>query len=205
MAYAIPAQEHRTEIVVVNSRFITAVNRADSVASARDFIARQRTAMPDASHHVYAYRIGGESSVIEGMSDDGEPSGTSGPPTLAVVRGSGLGDIVLVTTRYFGGTKLGTGGLVRAYTEAAQTALATLPTTLKVAKVLLGVELPYSLYESAKRIIAQYNGVIESEDFAETVSMYVLLLQSDQDAFSKQIITLTAGQVTPLLLEERAY
>jgi uncharacterized YigZ family protein len=205
MAYAIPTQEHRTEIVVVNSRFITAVNRADSVAAAREFIAQQRAAMPDASHHVYAYRIGGDSSVIEGMSDDGEPSGTSGPPTLAVVRGSGIGDLVLVTTRYFGGTKLGTGGLVRAYTEAAQTAIATLPTTLKVAKVLLGVELPYSLYESAKRIMAQYNGVIESEDFSDTVSVFVLLLQSDRDAFSQQIVTLTAGQVTPLVLEERPF
>lgn len=205
MAYAIPAQEHRTEIVVVNSRFITAVTRADSVAAARDFIALQRAAMPDASHHVYAYRVGGDSSVIEGMSDDGEPSGTSGPPTLAVVRGSGIGDIVLVTTRYFGGTKLGTGGLVRAYTEAAQTALATLPTTLKVAKVLLGLELPYSIYESAKRLIAQFHGVIESEDFADTVSVFVVLLQSDQEAFTKQIITLTAGQVTPLVLEERPF
>lgn len=205
MAYAMPAHEHRTEIVVVNSRFITTVNRADSVLAARSFIARQRAAMPDASHHVYAYRIGGEGSVIEGMSDDGEPSGTSGPPTLAVVRGSGLGDLVLVTTRYFGGTKLGTGGLVRAYTEAAQTALSDLPTALKVAKVLLGVELPYSLYESARRVMAHYNGVIESEDFSETVSVFVLLLQSDHKAFVAQITTLTAGQVTPLLLEERPY
>src|SRR6185312_3718124 len=116
MAYAIPAQEHRTEIVVVNSRFITTINRADSVAAARSFIAQQRDTMPDASHHVYAYRIGGEGSVLEGMSDVGEPSGTSAPPTLAVVRGSGLGGLVLVTTRYFAGTKLGRGGLVRAYT-----------------------------------------------------------------------------------------
>jgi len=137
------------------------------------------------------------------MSDDGEPSGTSGPPTLAVVRGSGLGDLVLVTTRYFGGTKLGTGGLVRAYTEAAQTALATLPTILKVPKVLLGVELPYTYYESAKRVIAQHNGVIESEEFSERVLIYVLLLQADQDMFAAQIVTLTAGQVTPIVLEER--
>ncbi len=203
MAYAIPAHEHRTEIVVVNSRFITTIERADSVEAARAFIARQRAAMPDASHHVYAYRVGGGSSVIEGMSDDGEPSGTSGPPTLAVVRGSGLGDLVLVTTRYFGGTKLGTGGLVRAYTEAAQTALATLPTILKVPKVLLGVELPYTYYESAKRVIAQHNGVIESEEFSERVLIYVLLLQADQDMFAAQIVTLTAGQVTPIVLEER--
>jgi uncharacterized YigZ family protein len=205
MAYEIPAHEHRTEIVVVNSRFITTIQRAESVEEARTFIARQRATMPDASHHVYAYRIGGGGSVIEGMSDDGEPSGTSGPPTLAVVRGSGLGDLVLVTTRYFGGTKLGTGGLVRAYTEAAQTALASLPTTLKVPKVLLGVELPYSLYESAKRLVAQHNGVIESEDFSDSVSIYVLLLQADQAIFTAQIITLTAGRVTPIVLEERTF
>jgi uncharacterized YigZ family protein len=205
MVYAIPAHEHRTEIVVVNSRFITTINRAESVADARGFIAQQRAEMPDASHHVYAYRIGGGGSVIEGMSDDGEPSGTSGPPTLAVVRGSGLGDLVLVTTRYFGGTKLGTGGLVRAYTEAAQTALASLPTTLKIPKVLLGVELPYSLYDSAKRLMLQHNGVIESEEFTDKVSVFVLLLQSEQDAFTAQMVTLSAGQITPIVLEEREY
>ncbi|HRF96950.1 MAG TPA: YigZ family protein, partial [Aggregatilineales bacterium] len=71
-------------------------------------------------------------SVTEGMSDDGEPAGTAGPPVLAVVRGSKIGDVSLVVTRYFGGTKLGTGGLVRAYSEAAHIALNSLPTTLKI-------------------------------------------------------------------------
>jgi putative IMPACT (imprinted ancient) family translation regulator len=79
--------------------------------------------MPNASHHVYAFRVGHGNSIIEGMSDDGEPTGTAGPPVLAVLRGTQIGDIIVIVTRYFGGTKLGTGGLVRAYPEAAQIAL----------------------------------------------------------------------------------
>src|SRR5512134_2891681 len=111
--HRIPAGQHRTDIVVVNSRFITTIAPAAMPEDAKRFIASIRAEMPDASHHVYAFRAGYGNSVIEGMSDDGEPSGTAGPPTLAVLRGAGIGDIVLVTTRYFGGTKLGTGGLVR--------------------------------------------------------------------------------------------
>ena len=91
-----------------------------TVKEAKAFLAAVRAEMPDANHHVYAYRVGFGNSVIEGMSDDGEPSGTSGPPVLAVLRGSGIGDVIVVVTRYFGGTKLGTGGLVRAYSDAAR-------------------------------------------------------------------------------------
>ncbi len=99
-----------------------------TVDEAKAFLAAVRAEMPDANHHVYAYRVGFGNSVIEGMSDDGEPSGTSGPPVLAVLRGSGIGDVIVVVTRYFGGTKLGTGGLVRAYSEGARAGLESLAT-----------------------------------------------------------------------------
>ena len=151
-SYLIPAGQARTEIVIKKSRFITTVYLATSVQEARAVIADVRAEMPDASHHVYAFRVGFGNSVTEGMSDDGEPKGTSGPPTLAVVRGSGIGDIALVTTRFFGGTKLGTGGLVRAYTVSAQEALSMLRTELKVEKRVVGLEMPYSLYDIVKRL-----------------------------------------------------
>lgn len=202
MAYLIPAEARVTEITIVNSRFITAAARADSVDSARRFIATRRAALPDASHHVYAYRIGYGGSVIEGMSDDGEPSGTSGPPTLAVLRGSPIGDVVLATTRYFGGTKLGTGGLVRAYTEAAQKALAHLPTILKEPKLLLGIDLPYALYESVARLIAQHEGLIHNEDFGGQVTLFVLVRRANFEALSADLRTLSAGRITPVVLEE---
>ena len=198
--YRIPARRHRSEIVVVNSRFITTIAVADTPATAKMVIAEIRTEMPDASHHVYAFRAGYGNSIIEGMSDDGEPTGTSGPPTLAVLRGTDIGDVVLVTTRYFGGTKLGTGGLVRAYTEAAQTALASLPTDIKAPKIQLGVDVPYSFYESVKRLIGQSNGMIDEEVFAEVVTLFITFVKDDAQPFIEQIITLTAGQVKPVIL-----
>jgi uncharacterized YigZ family protein len=200
--YRIPAQQHRSEIVVVNSRFITTISHADTPAAAKIFIGQIRAEMPDASHHVYAFRAGYGNSMIEGMSDDGEPTGTSGPPSLAVLRGADIGDIALVTTRYFGGTKLGTGGLVRAYTEAAQTALATLPTELKAPKIQLGVDIPYSFYESVKRLVEQTQGVIDEEVFADVVTLFITFIQDDAPPFIEQLTTLTAGQVQPVTLSE---
>src|SRR5688572_19497440 len=114
--YPIPAETTRVEIRVVNSRFIATIAEARTAEDAHAFIAAIRAEFANASHNVYAFRAGYGASVIEGMSDDGEPSGTAGRPALSVLRGADLGDVVLVITRYFGGTKLGTGGLVRAYT-----------------------------------------------------------------------------------------
>ena len=110
MAHVVPAGPVHCEIRVSNSRFITHLAPASDVASARAFIASIRQQMPDANHHVYAYVIGHGGTTTLGMSDDGEPSGTAGRPALAVLKGSGLGDVVVVVTRYFGGTLLGTGG-----------------------------------------------------------------------------------------------
>ena len=107
--YFIPARETRTEIIVVNSRFIATAAPAFTVDEAKAFVARIRAEFADASHNVPAFVVGHGSSVIAHCSDDGEPSGTAGRPALAVLQGSGLGDAAVVT-RYFGGTKLGTGG-----------------------------------------------------------------------------------------------
>src|SRR4030095_2751575 len=118
--YLIPLNESRREHVAVNSRFIATLTPAFSVEGARAFIARIKKEFADATHNVPAYIIGGRNTRTEFCSDDGEPSGTSGKPALTVLRGSGLGDVAVVVTRYFGGTLLGTGGLVTAYTESTQ-------------------------------------------------------------------------------------
>ena len=167
--YLIPASVTRSEIVIKKSRFLTTVQLASTVKAARAAIADVRAEMSNASHHVYAFRVGFGKTVTEGMSDDGEPKGTAGPPTLAVVRGSEIGDIALVTTRYFGGTKLGTGGLVRAYTESAQVALGQVKTELKVERKLVGIEMPYSLYNIVKLLLATHKGIIEEEVFGAKV------------------------------------
>ena len=194
-SYRIPARRVQIEMVVKKSRFISTVEPAASVQQARQFIAAVRAEMPGANHHVYAFRVGFGKTITEGMSDDGEPTGTAGPPTLAVVRGSGLGDVVLVTARYFGGTKLGTGGLVRAYTASAQEAFRQLPTELKVEKILIGLELPYGLYNIVKRLISDCGGSIEDEVFDEQILVIARFIAADLDAFKPQLRDRTAGQI----------
>lgn len=198
--YHVPAGRHRTEIVVVNSRFITTIDRVTTVDEAKEVLNRIRVEMPDASHHVHAYRIGYGNSVIESMSDDGEPSGTAGPPVLAVLRGSDIGDIIIVVTRYFGGTKLGTGGLVRAYGDAAREGLKTLKTDEKIEKKLLGIETSYNLYEQIKRLIAHHNGVIDDEDFAGEVTIMAVFPVDDIEAFASDLTELSAGRIAPIVL-----
>ena len=121
--YPIPAGESRIEYQIKNSRFIGRAGYTPSVEEAKAFVEKVKTEEPGYSHAVYAFAVGHGASVTHGMSDAGEPSGTAGRPALAVVNGSGLGDVTVVIIRYFGGTKLGTGGLVKAYTETVQLAL----------------------------------------------------------------------------------
>lgn len=197
-SYLVPLAPVRTELMIKKSRFLSTIRLAPSVAAARGGIAAIRSEMPDASHHVYAFRVGFGNAVTEGMSDDGEPKGTAGPPSLAVVRGSDVGDILLVTTRYFGGLKLGTGGLVRAYTESAQAALRQLKTELKVERRLVGIELPYSFYDTVKRMIAAHNGAVEDETFGAQVLVIARFSVLDLKRFSAVLQEHTAGLVKPV-------
>lgn len=200
--YPIPAETTRVEIGVVNSRFIATIGEARTAAEARAFIDRIRTEFHNATHNVYAFRAGYGGSITEGMSDDGEPPGTAGRPALAVLRGADLGDVVLVITRYFGGTKLGTGGLVRAYTEAAQAGLEALPRAERVERRRGLLEIPYNLYEQVKRLVAAHQGQIEDEDFAAEVTLTVVFAADDCAAFGAALAGLTAGHVEILWLEE---
>src|SRR5665811_1552158 len=116
MRYPIPAGRARVEDIILRSRFITTAGPASGSEEARAFVAAVRSEFADASHNCYAFVAGPPGSSAQvGMSDDGEPGGTAGRPMLAALLGCGIGDIVVVVSRYFGGTLLGTGGLVRAY------------------------------------------------------------------------------------------
>ena len=119
----VPAEQARSDIKVSNSRFIANTAPVLSVDQAKFFIANIKQEFNDASHNVPLFIIGHGASVTAHSSDDGEPSGTAGRPALTVLQGSGLGDVAMVITRYFGGTKLGTGGLARASSEAAKQSL----------------------------------------------------------------------------------
>ncbi len=200
-SYLVPAQTIRSEIIIRKSRFLTTIAQARTVPQAREIIAGVRAEMPAANHHVYGFRIGFGKSVTEGMSDDGEPTGTAGPPTLAVLRGCGIGDIALVTTRFFGGTKLGTGGLVRAYTESAQLALQELETELKVERRRVGIELPYSLYNIVKLMIEAHHGIIEDEIFDAEVLLIARFVVADLARFTLALRERTAGRIAPVELD----
>jgi uncharacterized YigZ family protein len=201
-SYFVPASTACIEHKVSRSRFIATLSNAATVQEARAFIAAIRAEMPDASHHVYAFKIGYGASITEGVSDDGEPTGTAGPPVLAVLRGADVGDAVIVVTRYFGGTKLGTGGLVRAYGDAARAVIAAMVTREKVEMHRLGLTLPYALYERARLIAANHGALIDDEVFEAEVTLYLTLPITAVESFTTAIRELSAGRVAPVLLDD---
>lgn len=200
-SYYLPAAEVSVEIIIKNSHFISSCAPVSSVEEAKDYINKIKHAHPAASHHVPAYIIGHGSSTNSHCSDNGEPSGTAGKPTLAVLQGSGLGDVILVTVRYFGGTKLGTGGLVRAYTESAQEVLKLVRRAIKIATYTILVELPYPLLELGRRLVDQTQGKIEKEEFSDSVLLTCTFPISAYEAFVAQLRELSNGRIEPLIVE----
>jgi uncharacterized YigZ family protein len=193
--YPIPAKETRVETTVVNSRFLCTVAEARTSEDAQTFIRRIKAELAGASSHAYAYHIGFGASVTDGCNDGGEPGGTAGRPMLAVLQGSGLGDVVAVVSRYFGGTKLGTGGLVRAFSGALKAALEQLPRTERVERRTFLLELPYSLYEQARRLVKTHNGQIGAEDFGAQVLLTLIFAVDDIEPFQRTLTDLSAGQL----------
>ncbi|MBN1979508.1 MAG: YigZ family protein [Anaerolineae bacterium] len=170
-SYPIPAKETRVEMMVGNSRFIATAAPAFTVEEAKAFVARVKAEFADATHNVPAYLVGHGATVTAHCGDDGEPSGTAGRPALAVLQGSGLGDVAAVVTRYFGGTKLGTGGLVRAYGDAMREVLAVLPRATKVPTHVVQVVTPYGGFERLRRLVAAHGGEILDEGFQAEVTV----------------------------------
>lgn len=201
--YPIPAKETRAEIQVVNSRFIATAAPACSVEEARAFIDRIRAEFSDATHNVPAFVIGYGPSVITHCTDDGEPSGTAGRPALAVLSGSGLGDVVVVVTRYFGGTKLGTGGLVRAYTDAVKAVLSVLPRAERVPVHTVMIALPYSWFERIRLLITDHGGKILDETFAADVTMTAQFTVAGFPAFEEALREATSATLQAEVIETR--
>ncbi len=193
--YPIPARRTRAEIQVSNSRFVATLSPAFNVEAARAFIAEVKAEFSDATHNVPLFIIGHGASVITHSSDDGEPSGTAGRPALAVLRGSGLGDVAVVVTRYFGGTKLGTGGLVRAYSEAVRAVLAVTPRAEKVPTHTVQITCPYALYERLRQLIAQHSGLIREEEFAAKVTLRCEFAAEGLPAFQAALDELSHGRL----------
>lgn len=159
-------------------------------------IERVRAEFPDATHHCFAYVVGPPGSTsTAAASDDGEPAGTAGRPMLKVLLNSGLGDIVAVVTRYYGGVKLGKGGLVRAYSGGVQHALREVQARERVARIDARVVVPYAAIDAVHRLLAHHGVTIVGELFGTGVALSLLVPEDHVDAVNHALADLTGGSV----------
>nr|WP_318682135.1 YigZ family protein [uncultured Treponema sp.] len=188
----------QTELVIKNSRFINELFICDSQSSARDLIKAQKEKYQDATHVCHAFVIG-ENAEVLGMSDAGEPSGTAGRPMLDVLKGSGITNIVLTVTRYFGGTLLGTGGLVKAYGDCAKSAVEKAREENAVEKLVYKTDfcfsMDYGLFETIKRQIKDFKLYDVQEEYSDSVTLKGKILTEQFDDFSARIKNLSSGKI----------
>lgn len=193
--YPIPREAlHRSELVLRRSQFITSTAHAASTEAARAFIERIRQEFPDATHNCWAFAAGAPAQTAQaGFSDDGEPHGTAGRPMLTVLLHSGIGEIVSVVTRYFGGVKLGTGGLVRAYQSAVQENLNTLPQQQRISPAHVRLVLDYPHLDKIQRLFPDFEAQVQHEDYAAQVSLDIMLPAEHLPLFQKQVADASKG------------
>jgi uncharacterized YigZ family protein len=193
--YSVPAGEHRTREEISRSRFVTTLAPAPTTEAAHAFVARVRAEFPDATHNCWAFVVGPPGSTGRvGMSDDGEPHGTAGRPMLTALLHSGVGDVAAVVTRYYGGTKLGTGGLARAYAGGVTGALATLATVERVTWVRLHAVVGYDAVSAAQQLLAAHDGRVAAETYAADVRYDLELPEGSADAFARALRDATRGR-----------
>lgn len=195
-------QDHRAvaDLEVRRSRFIATVARVDDEATARAVIADARRTWPDARHHCSAFIVEVPGAQpVERSSDDGEPSGTAGRPMLDVLRGADLSQVVAVVTRYFGGVKLGTGGLVRAYSDAVALALLDVPRVQPVVRPVFEVSLSYPDAGRVQEACAAHDLEVLGVDYGDSVSLRVA---GEEPELREVIARITHGQV---LLQDQGH
>jgi uncharacterized YigZ family protein len=193
--YPIPAGRFRNETEVERSRFIATVQPVTSTEEAQAFIASIKAEFPDANHNCWAYLVGPPGSTDQvGLSDDGEPHGAAGKPMLIALQYSGLGDTAVVVSRYFGGIKLGKGGMVKAYTAAVKAALEQLSRTERVAWISFLATFDYALVTPLQRRLEEFEAEILDMDYGERVDCRLRLPEECRDRFCKMFNDLSAGQ-----------
>ena len=193
--YLVPAGRHRVEDEVRRSRFVTSAARAATPEDAHAFIDGVRRELSDATHHCWAFVAGPPGSTTHiGMSDAGEPKGTAGRPMLAVLLHSAVGEIVVVCSRWFGGTKLGTGGLARAYAQSVNHVLASLPTTELVTRIPLTVTVGYADVDGLRLLAERHGAVVEHEDYGESVEYRLAVPAPEVEPFRAALAELTKGR-----------
>lgn len=194
--YDIPASEAEVEIEVKNSRFIACLGHTTSADSASEFLTTIKKRWPKASHYCSASLFSAPNNTqAMAYSDDGEPSGTAGRPMLMALQNSGVGEVSVVVVRYFGGVKLGTGGLQRAYTDATVAALAELRKERRVFKRGFQLNFAYTDQGEVEPLLAEAGAEIEAADYEESVRLKVLLRPTEVDVVQKKLQAATRGRV----------
>ncbi len=190
--YLVPREQNQAEIKVKGSRFLCTVIPCPSREEAEAAYATIKKKYYDATHNCFAWRI---NDAEWRYSDDGEPSGTAGKPILQAIHGKGLNEVLCVVTRYFGGTKLGTGGLIRAYGESTAHALEETPLKIKTHWAFLKVGFEYHFENLIRRALADFGGKITDSEYSESVIMDLALPQSVADQFKIKILEETNSSI----------
>ena len=193
MNYKTVYQGASAEIVEKKSRFIADVFPVSSTEEAMEYLEKVKKQYWDARHHCWAYVTGVE-NVQERCSDDGEPSGTAGKPILEVIRGQGLHNVLIVVTRYFGGTLLGTGGLVRAYTAASREGLSHSKFITRIYGFKLKISTDYTGLGKIQYLLAQKNIPLLDTAYTDSVEITALVSQEEEKHITKEIIEGTNGK-----------
>jgi uncharacterized YigZ family protein len=196
-SYKVPLKTITVEQEIKKSRFITSAARAASKESAKEFIGSVSERYSDATHNCYAFVAGNPYSTAEiGFGDDGEVSGTAGKPMLSVLQHKKIGEIVVVVSRYFGGTKLGTGGLVRAYSSSVQQVLDELPLTNCVAVKSVRITFDYQYENSVRQVLNKMNIEIIDSSYSENVEMRIEVPENKLQELKTELQNSTSGKVS---------
>ena len=174
--FQVPTARVEQEIEVKKSRFIANAGVVTDRPAALLWLSEIQQRYPDARHHCWAYLLGdNEATSSAAMSDDGEPSGTAGKPILNVLQHKRIGNIMVVVSRYFGGVKLGAGGLVRAYSQATENVLQSLPLTTPVMQSRWQVQLDFALEQPLRHLLQEVAAAVEEVTYTEQVTMILLI------------------------------
>jgi len=185
--YRVPVGRHRVEEKIGGSLFIATADRVSSADEAKAFVEAMKREFRDATHNCHAFVAGPPGASASGMGDDGEPRGTAGPPMHQVLTHCGIGEIAVVVTRYFGGTKLGTGGLVRAYGGMVKRCLETLPSCFFATSEPMALTVAYADLASVKREVEAHGGEMLSETFTSVVGLSVRLPEASKTVFLDRV------------------
>ncbi len=191
------------EIIEKKSKFIGYISPADTEEAAWQFLEFIRQKHRDATHNVYAYIL--NENNINKFSDDGEPAKTAGAPVLDVISGEGLTNVIIVVTRYFGGTLLGTGGLVKAYKQAAKAALDNTKIVIMTESVQAHMNLPYNLWGRIEKELELRGCITEKVDFSEDISVSFICKKCGFDAVKNSIADISGGNVVPQEIDTLYY